>query len=449
MKRILIAGTNSGCGKTTVTLAILAALKKRGLQVASCKCGPDYIDPMFHRAVLGVSTRNLDPYFLEADQLRAALGQEDAEVAIIEGVMGYYDGLGTSSECSTYSVARATDTPTILVVNARGMSASLGALLQGFSFFREPSQIVGVIFNGVSEKMLPTLSKIAEGCGLKAIGCFPRNEAVTLGSRHLGLVTAQELPELQNQLEILGEMAEANLDLDLLLALCAEGGGAPAPRIPKAHLRVAVAWDAAFCFVYEENLKLLQQLGCEIVPFSPLADAVLPENIQGLYLPGGYPELHLPVLEANLSMRQSIRQAIRGGLPTLAECGGFMYLHTSVGDHPMVGVIPGQAYQTKRLQRFGYVALTAQGENLLCGAGDTIRAHEFHYWDSTDCGSDVLAQKASTGKTYPCIHATPTLWAGFPHLYFPANPAFARSFVKKAEEYLCHISFSESLSSDF
>lgn len=445
MKRILIAGTNSGCGKTTVTLAILAALKKRGLDVASCKCGPDYIDPMFHRAVLGVHARNLDPFFSDEEQLRTALEQSAAEVTILEGVMGYYDGLGTTSDCSTYTVARATQTPTILVVNARGMSASLGAILQGFSHFRENSGIVGVIFNGVSEKMLPSLSKIAESCGMAAIGCFPRNEAVTIGSRHLGLVTAQELPELQSQIEILAEMAEKYLNLDALLALCAEGEAAEMPQHPKAHIRVAVARDPAFCFVYEENLRLLECLGCEIVPFSPMEDAVLPENIQGLYLPGGYPELHLPALESNIAMRKAIARAVAGGLPTIAECGGFLYLHENVGGHAMVGVIAGEAHETKRLQRFGYTELTAEHDNLLCRAGDSIRAHEFHYWESSDCGSDVLARKASTGKTYPCIHATDTLWAGFPHLYLPANPMFAQSFVKKAEAYLCHISSSQPL----
>ena len=441
MKRILIAGTHSGCGKTTVTLAILSALQRRGWKTASCKCGPDYIDPMFHRSVLGVTARNLDPFFSTPEQLCSQLSAVDAEIAVLEGVMGYYDGLGVSSQCSTWSVADATDTPAILVINGRGMSASAGAILKGFRDYVPRSHIAGVIFNGISSKMEPVFSRIAEQNGLVCLGCLPQEERVALSSRHLGLVTAQELPQLQEKLDLLAQLAEENLRLDALLSLAAETKVEASPAMPAPKVRLAVAQDAAFCFLYPENLQLLQQHGCEIVPFSPLRDDHLPENIHGVYLPGGYPELHLKELSQNVTLRSELRRAILAGLPTLAECGGFLYLHETLAGESMVGVFPGNAYETKHLQRFGYVQLTAKTDNLLCPAGGTIRAHEFHYWDSPDCGSDVIAAKAATGREYLCIHGSPTLWAGFPHLYFPANPEFASSFVRHMEEYVCHISF--------
>ncbi|MCD7859550.1 MAG: cobyrinate a,c-diamide synthase, partial [Firmicutes bacterium] len=207
----------------------------------------------------------------------------------------------------------------------------------------------------------------------------------------------------------------------------------PAPRV-----KIAVAQDAAFCFTYAENLALLSSLGCEIVPFSPIADASLPAGISGLYLPGGYPELHAQALSRNEAMREDIRRSIARSLPTIAECGGFLYLHERLDGVPMAGVLPGSAYRTPKLQRFGYVTLTAKRDNLLCRAGQSIRAHEFHYWDSDSCGEDFTACKASNAKSYDCIHASSSLWAGFPHLYFPANPGFAASFVKKAEAFSCH-----------
>ena len=184
-----------------------------------------------------------------------------------------------------------------------------------------------------------------------------------------------------------------------------------------------------------QNFDLLQELGCELQFFSPLRDSALPENISGLYLPGGYPELHIRQLAANTTMLAAIRAAVAGGLPTIAECGGFLYLHQSVDGFALAGVIPAAAHKTDKLQRFGYIELTAQQDNLLCRRGESIRAHEFHYYDSSDYGCGFVAQKASGRQNYPCIHATPTLYAGFPHLYFPANTDFAREFVRKASQY--------------
>ncbi|MDO4619012.1 MAG: cobyrinate a,c-diamide synthase [Lachnospiraceae bacterium] len=459
MKRILIAGTKSGCGKTTMTLALLAALKKWGVPVASFKCGPDYIDPMFHRAVLGVETRNLDPFFSSPEELRAQLRKAEAKIAekygssedgilLVEGVMGYYDGLGRTSECSTYSVAAATGTPVVLVVEAGGMSASVGAVLQGFRNYKADSGIKGVIFNGVSEKMQPFLKAIAEENGLRCLGCMPHEKEVTIGSRHLGLVTAQEISELQRKVDMLAEMAERCLDLELLWELAEEAPMTEGEEKQKEAGTVkaesgpviGIARDAAFCFQYPENLEILEKLGCRLRFFSPLKEQALPEGISGLWLPGGYPELYLQELEQNEAMRTAVRAAVEGGMPTIAECGGFLYLHESAAGHQLAGVLAGQVFETKRLQRFGYTYLTARKDNLLGKAGEMLRTHEFHYWDSPDIGEDYEAVKAGSGRRNFCVHATETLWAGFPHLYLPANPGAAEAFVRKAEEYACRTS---------
>ena len=435
--RVLIAGTNSGCGKTTVTCALLRALKKRGLAVQSFKCGPDYIDPMFHREVIGVPARNLDPFFSTPEQLRRQLGDAADRVSVLEGVMGYYDGIGPQGDCSTYHVAKATQTPVILTVNVRGMYTSAGALIRGFRDFRAESGVAGVIFNQASKMLYGDLCKVAEDAGVKPLGYLPRAEEAVIGSRHLGLITAAEIDDLQQRLDRLGELAEQCLDLDGILTLAASASELPKPEpiIPVVQgVSIAVARDEAFCFLYEENLRALEALGCEPVYFSPLHDEHLPEGAQGLYLPGGYPELHLERLSSN-PIRQEIRRAVEGGMPTVAECGGFLYLHDSLDGAEMAGVIHAAAYGTKKLQRFGYVHLTAERDNLLCRTGESIRAHEFHYYDSEDNGSGFTAAKPSGKRSWPCVHAGETLYAGFPHLYFPANMAFAENFVRKAASY--------------
>ncbi len=435
--RLLLCGTNSGCGKTTVTCALLRALKNRGLPVRSYKCGPDYIDPMFHREVLGIPARNLDPFFSEGDALREQLGAAGC-LAVLEGVMGYYDGVGTQGKFSTFDVARETGTPTVLVVDARGSFTSLGAVLRGFRDFRPQSGIAGVIFNRASPMLYTSLCEIARDAGVTPCGFLPRDEAAEIGSRHLGLITAGEIADLQARLDRLGELAEKYLDLDALLALAASAPPLPdalPPEPVKPRVRLAVARDKAFCFLYGENLEMLRALGCELVEFSPLRDAHLPEKIGGLYLPGGYPELYLRELSEN-PLRGEIRDAVLSGLPTFAECGGFLYLHKTLDGVPMAGAIDAEAAKTPRLQRFGYVTLTARTDNLLCREGESIRAHEFHYYDSTDNGAGFLAEKPLGARNWQCVHAGRTLWAGFPHLYFPANPSFARSFAEKAVEYV-------------
>ncbi|MHB9292082.1 cobyrinic acid a,c-diamide synthase [Hollandina sp. SP2] len=449
MARILITGTHSGCGKTTVSCALLSAFKAQGLHIMAFKCGPDYIDPMFHRSITGVEAYNLDPFFLQGEDLRGYFATkmqhrstiENQSLAVLEGAMGYYDGIGATCHASSYEVARITKTPVILVVDMRGLGNSVFALIEGFVHYREDnSGIGGIIFNGMNKTRYLQFKPELEKRNLKALGYLPYNQAWRIESRHLGLTTAAEIPWLQEKLAALGKQAAETIDLEGLLELAANAsdvskGAVKRVRKTKNHpVRLAVASDESFCFLYQENLELLEDLGCDMVFFSPIHDRKLPEGSCGLILCGGYPELYAVALAQNVSMRTAVYEAILGLLPTIAECGGFLYLHKTLDGLPMAGVLEAQAFKTKQLQRFGYVTLKAERDTLLCNAGDSIRAHEFHYWESTDPGCDFTACKSS-GMTYPCIHASDSLYMGFPHLYFPANPDFAERFVRKMHAY--------------
>ncbi len=445
--RFMIAAPSSGTGKTTVTLALLSALKQRGFNPVSFKCGPDYIDPMFHRAVLGIPSYNLDLFFTPEETVRGLLCKHAAghRAAVIEGVMGYYDGSGTGTQASSYALACATNTPVILVISAYGAFLSIAAVIKGFSEFRKDSRIAGVILNDCSKPLFDMLKEILEReTGLPMLGCLPRLNECSIGSRHLGLVTAAEIHDLQHKLDLLGEEAEKCINIELLLKIA--GSSEPVygdldyiESAFKSKPRIAVAEDEAFCFYYADNLGLLERYGAELVPFSPLHGTALPPHVSGLYLGGGYPELYTKALAENTSMLESIRTALSGGLPTLAECGGYMYLHETLEDdsgnaYPMAGVIKGRSYKTTSLQRFGYINLTAQRNNILCAAGESIPAHEFHHWDST-VTDDAFTAKRTSGQEWPCIVANDTLFAGYPHLYFYGNPKFAENFVKAAAEY--------------
>lgn len=436
MNRLLISGTNSGCGKTTVTCAVLSALNMRGITPAAFKCGPDYIDLMFHRIVTGIPSYNLDPFFLEGEGLRSHLSSYLGDIAVIEGAMGYYDGIAATDKASAYTVASETKTPVVLVLNAKGLSASLGAVIKGFTQYRKHNNICGVIFNNANGKRYSDLKKIASEAGVCSYGFMPYNTEWVVPNRHLGLLTVNEITDIKKIITELGKQAEQTLDIDGIIDMAVKAPKLAAlqkaDRSPckGQNLRLAVARDEAFCFIYEENLELLKALGCELVFFSPMHDDMLPANINGLYLCGGYPELYGEVLAKNTAMRKSIQKAVKNRLPTIAEGGGFMYLHDTLDGKPMCGVIAGKALKTTNLQRFGYITLTARHNNLLCKAGESIRSHEFHYWDSTNTGEAFTAKKAGREITYGCIHATDTLYAGFPHLFFSANPLFAKRFAE-------------------
>ena len=446
LPRILLAAPRSGAGKTTLVCALLQALVNRGRKPAACKCGPDYIDPLFHSEIIGARGCNLDLFFTPEDTARRLLAEssEGCDLAVLEGVMGYYDGLGgVTDRASAYHVACATGTPAVLILDARGASLSLCAQVRGFLQFRPHSRIAGVILNRCPSGLLRTLAPALEReCGVPVLGALPPLPDCALESRHLGLVTAQEVSDLREKLQALAAALEASVDLPALLQLADSAPALqwePAEEQPLPGRRpvLAVARDRAFCFYYRENFHLLRQLGAELAWFSPLEDAALPP-CDGLYLGGGYPELYAARLSANGAMLRSIRSAVENGLPTFAECGGFLYLHDTLtadgGTYPMAGVLHGGCRNTGSLRRFGYVTLTARRDNLLCPAGGQIRAHEFHYFESDCCGGDFSAVKPVTGRSWDCIHAGATLFAGFPHLYLPANPEFARRFVRRMKE---------------
>ena len=435
--RLLIAGTGSGCGKTTAACAILQALVNRGEDVAAFKCGPDYIDPMFHAEIIGAESANIDLFFAGEDIAKALFLRSASDLNIIEGVMGYYDGLSTDSpEASSWHVAEAIEAPTLLVVNARGMALSAAAVVRGYLSLRTPSRIAGVLLNHVSPMVYPQLKAAIEAeCGVRVYGYLPAMPEIALESRHLGLVTAQEVAGLREKLQKLAAQAEKSIDLDALIELMRSQPPLEAelPRVEKiGRARIAVARDQAFCFYYRDNLSLLQALGAELVFFSPLADAALPD-CDGLYLGGGYPELHAEALSANAGMLASVRAAVQSGLPTIAECGGFMYLTEAIAGCPMAGGLPGGCENKGKLTRFGYLTLRAARESLLFQAGDALRGHEFHYWDAAYPGDALEAVKPS-GRRWRCAYATDTLYAGFPHLYFYSNPKAAERFIRKCLE---------------
>ena len=446
LPRFMIAGTNSGAGKTTVTCAILKALQNRGLRLSAFKCGPDYIDPMFHTQVIGTKSRNLDLYMCDERTVRYLFAQNggSADVSVIEGVMGLYDGLDKGEECSSNHLARVTATPTILVLEGRGASLSLAAKIYGFLHFR-PNNIKGVILNKTAAAMYPVLKEIIEReLPVKVYGYMPPVTGAEFASRHLGLVTAGEIADIRQRLELLAAACEQTVDLDGLLALAKEHAPfnysdiwSVEPRVIQ-HVRIGVARDKAFCFYYEDNLALLENMGARLEYFSPLADSRLPEDLDGLILSGGYPEEYARILSGNAAMLNSVKQEVNGGLPTIAECGGFMYLCRSLANragvgYKMAGVIDADCVIGDRLSNFGYIKLTAQTDNLLCRAGESINAHEFHYSTSSDAGSGFTAGKAD-GRSRSAIHATATMFAGYPHIHFWGNRDFARNFIEKCHE---------------
>ena len=445
MIQFLLAAPRSGSGKTTMTCALLMALKRRGCAPCAFKSGPDYIDPMFHRAVLGVESRSLDLFFSAPETVRAlyAKGAAGHGAAVCEGAMGFYDGLGgVSDRASAWHLADTLGLPVLLVVEPKGQSLTLAAELKGLKNFRTPSHIAGILLNNCTARMHALLAPMLEKeTGLPVLGFLPKLPEAVIGSRHLGLYTAAEVENLQQKLALLADAAEEHIDWPRLLALCEKEPPAlpeKAPQ-PSARVRIAVARDEAFCFTYAETLEAFRDAGAEVVFFSPLRDTALPENIGGLYLPGGYPELHARELSENTSLLREIKQKIESGLPTAAECGGFLYLGQSLTDAegqswPMAGVLPGEAKDAGRLVRFGYAALRADSDSLLFRAGESFPIHEFHHWDSTANGTALAAKKPVGGAAWRCGFIDEHFYAGFPHLYWAGTPLPQR-FAAAAENY--------------
>ena len=439
----MLTAIASGSGKTTVTCALLAALRARGISVQSFKCGPDYIDPMFHTQVLGVPSRNLDLFLQGPDGVRRTLARCRADLALLEGAMGYYDGAGGTSDASAWQTADAAGVPAVLVLRPGGAGLTLAAQVRGLQSFRSPSHLKGLLLNDCKPSLHAYLRPILEReTGLPVLGYLPPMEEAVFPSRHLGLLTAGEIADLSARIDALAAQLERTADVPALLALAKDGGehfsASPAPA--PVCCRIAVARDEAFCFLYEDNLDALRQSGAELALFSPLRDAALPPDVHGLYLAGGYPELHARALSENTSMRESVRRAVEAGLPAVAECGGFLYLQRTLEDDsgtpwPMAGALPGAGFRTERLQRFGYLTLTADNDSLLLRRGETVPAHEFHYWDCTENGASLTARKPGRETAWPCGFAAPTLYAAFPHLHFNGRLPLARRFADRAARW--------------
>ena len=455
MKRVMIAAPKSGSGKTIITCGLLSYLKSAGMDVRAYKCGPDYIDPMFHRRVLGIPGGNLDTFFSDPDEIRRQIAGSGSEIAVIEGVMGIYDGIaGASGKGSCYDVARATGTPVILVMDVKGMGTTMISVIKGILGDDTECLIRGIVLNRISPGYLEVirpliddaLAEISESRGrsVELLGGIPNMKGMKLESRHLGLMMPGEIEDLSEQVEAARRLIEENLDTQKLLEIADQAEDIEAPKHIRSSedevsgpsdsrpLTIAVARDEAFCFYYEENLRMLENCGTTVREFSPLHDAELPEEADGILLGGGYPELHADILSANKSMRESVRAAIGRGMPCLAECGGFMYLLDKLTDkagmtYDMCGVLDGTSSDTGRLGRFGYITVSGTGEHTLL-SGLSVKAHEFHYFDSDNNGNDAAAVKPGSGKTWECIHADGNCIMGFPHLWYPSCPELVLRF---------------------
>ncbi|MEA2046191.1 MAG: cobyrinate a,c-diamide synthase [Euryarchaeota archaeon] len=394
---MLVAGTHSGVGKTTVVLGLMAALRRRGLVVQPFKVGPDFIDPTHHTAICGRTSRNLDTFMMGAEGVRRSFsrGAKGAEVAVIEGVMGLYDGLEATEVASSAHVAKTLDVPVLLVINVHGMSRSAAAVALGYTLYDPEVRLEGLILNQVGSER--HLTMLREALNLPIFGSLPRNADISVPSRHLGLTMGFES---DHDLDALADFVEENADLDRMLELeCEVPPHEPLPEASGKGVKIAVAYDEAFCFYYQENFDLLRCLGAELEFFSPMHDD-LPE-VDGLYLGGGYPELYAEELERS-GTRHQIKRAAEDGMPIYGECGGLMYLGESVisgeKENRMVGILPASTIMTKRLQALGYVEGKVVGENPVVATGKTIRGHEFHYsW--MDCARDArFAYRFTRGK---------------------------------------------------
>ncbi len=450
---IAIAGERSGVGKTTVTLAILATLRRRQQTVQSFKVGPDYIDPMFHAHVTGRACRNLDSILTSNDYVRQCFDRhsQTAEYALIEGVMGLFDGAsGTTDVGSTAQIAKLLNVPVVLILNCSSTSRSIAAIAHGYRTFDPQIQLAGVILNQVgSDRHLELLTAALSPLQLPILGVLRRRDDLSIPDRHLGLIPAGELKSLNATLDRLADVGEICFDWEKLLPLLATKsvlvGTSTAPTIQPytgKKIRLAIAKDAAFNFYYADNLDLLQDLGAELVEWSPLHDERLPANIQGLYFGGGFPEVFGEILAANQPARRSIKVAIDAGMPTYAECGGLMYLCDRIIDftdrsYPMVGIFPTTAVMGKRLT-LGYRQLTALQDSLLLNAGDRVWGHEFHRSTLTDLPTQPLfsLQGYESKLTFlPEGWHRAQVQAAYTHLHFGARPDLPAKFLDRCRKF--------------
>ena len=458
MKSIVIAAPHSGSGKTTVTLGIMEALKRRGLTVAPFKVGPDFIDPGYHRLVTGRPSINLDGWMCSAEFVRQTFVHhaQDADIAVIEGVMGLFDGIGgTGEDGSTAQVAKLTGSAVILVVDGKSMARSAAALVKGFAEFDPELHLAGVIFNNVaSANHGRILSESVEAAlpEVKVLGCIPRDERLHIPARHLGLLSADENSLAPEFLDHLAETVRTFVDMGMVWSVAtqrwtpeAPPGSRQSPVRPDV-VRIALARDAAFSFVYEDNLRLLREAGAEIVGFSPLLDERLPDDICGIYLPGGYPEVFADTLAANAAMKEAVRAAILAGMPVYAECGGFIYLTRGVVDaksesaslHELVGIFPATTRMLPRRKALGYREIEIGADAIVGPRGTVARGHEFHY-SEMEALPDAVERLYRVRKNGMELGSEGfrhrNCLASYIHLHFGSCPDLARTFVENCKKY--------------
>ena len=442
---VIVAGTHSGCGKTSVSLGLMAAFARRGMQVQGFKAGPDFIDPGHHQAVTGRVSHNLDGWMTDRETVRNTFARSGApcDMTVVEGVMGLYDGFsGTSDAGSAAQLARWLELPVILVVDARSMARSAAAVVRGFADFDPRVRLAGVVFNRVGS---PRHREILEQAmteleDVPLLGCLDRKEGLTPPSRHLGLLTAGEWDWNRQRTDALADWVERGIDLDALFErLPRMKHSVPVPEEQaKPHVRIGLARDQAFCFYYEENLRLLRKAGADLVPFSPMHDDRLPENLDGLYLGGGYPEVYGEMLAANTSMREAIRKFAEQGCPVYGECGGFMYLTRELTDKagntwPMVGMFDVSCVMQPRFAALGYREVRSTASTLLGPAGTVIRGHEFHYSRTEGEHLEAESVYSVTDRRGPNEKSRGWLQnrtlGSYVHLHFGSDPQVAETFV--------------------
>jgi len=455
-KGIVIAGTASGCGKTAVSLALMAALRRRGLVVQPFKIGPDFIDPGHHTAAAGRQSHNLDGWMCDCATVQDTFARHawDADMAVVEGVMGLYDGFSPVTEQgSTAEVAKWLKLPVLLVADARSLARSAAALVKGYAEFDPFLTLAGVAFNRVGSdnhaRILAEAMSLVPGVSLA--GTLRRRDDLAVPSRHLGLVTSRDAPLAPVTLERLADWIEQGLDLGRLLDSLPHLTLQPPDDLvlPEPRANIGVAWDQAFCFYYDENLRLLRQAGARLVFFSPLEDQTLPPGLHGLYLGGGYPEVHVRGLAQNRAMRRHVREFCRSGRPVLAECGGFMYLMDALVDKhgqsfPMVGVFPFAATMNERFAALGYREVVLARDSSLGPAGTRARGHEFHYSSIPDEAHAQAGLYRAADRNGPLARpegfTQGNVVASYIHLHFGSNPDLAHSFVDTCAAFSASVS---------
>ncbi len=422
------AGSNSG--KTTVVCGILKILIDRNIAVRAFKCGPDYIDCMYHKAIASHCS-NLDSFFCTRDELCQLL--DCKELAVIEGAMGFYDGISFTEKGSAYEISQLTDTPVIMVMDCKGIANSAMALLKGLKEYRK-NNIKGVIFNRISAMTYKKMAELALETDIIPLGYLPDNDKLVFKSRHLGLTAPKDI---EYKFDLIAKQVSETVDVDKILEIAKSTKPLEYKKVninKKYNKKIAIANDEAFSFIYDDNIDMLKEYGCEIEYFSPLRANKLPD-CDRLILSGGYPEIYVQKLSENTELLADIKSKIDGGLKTIAECGGFIYLHREVEGinghiYNMANVIKGIAYKTDKLKNFGYFNMTAQKDNMLCKKGESITCHEFHYWDSTFSGNTFKLVKPNGSREHNAVNSTDSLYAGFPHIYFYGNRKALESFLE-------------------